>query len=57
MFLVRITHTVIDRMSLFPPSLFVEDLIPSVTAFGDRAYNEIIKVIIKRGHNSGALIR
>ena len=52
MFLVRIIHRVTDRISLSPattaPNLFVEDLTPSVTAFGDRIYNEVIKV--KQGH-------
>ena len=59
MFLVRIIHRVADRMSLSPttttPILFVEDLTPSVTTFGDRIYNEVIKV--KQGHQGGVLVQ
>lgn len=39
---------------LSPPNSYVEILTPKVTIFGDRVYNEIIK--IKWGNKDGALI-
>ena len=36
-----------------PQNSYVETLTPNVTVFGDRAYNEIIKV--KWGHKDGAV--
>ena len=47
-------HLVLNWSVSCPPNLYIEILIPSVTAYGGRAFKEVIKV--KCGYEDGALI-